>query len=686
MLHLGGRSLPHAVMMMVPEAWQHNDDLPQAHRDFFDYHACLMEPWDGPACISFTDGTLIGATLDRNGLRPARYWVTDDRVIFASEAGVLDVPAAQVREKGRLTPGRMLLVDLASHRLIDDQEIKDQLAAEHPYGEWLKQGRVFLNDLPERTHIVHGSSSVARRQQVFGYSHEELAMIIAPMANTGAEPIGSMGSDTPLPVLSDKPRSLFDYFSQLFAQVTNPPLDAIREELVTSLEVRTGPQGNLLSPGPESANQLVISSPVIDSEQLSKIVHLAERADNPNGLTRVITCLYDAAGGPEALRDRLAEMRDEITAAIEDGALYIVLSDRHSNDSRAPIPSLLSTANMHHHLVRLKMRANIGMIVEAGDVREVHHLALLVGYGAAAVNPYLLFESAEDLARRELLVTVPPEKAIHNVISALEHGLLKVMSKMGVSTMASYGGAEIFEAVGLNSEFMAEFFPGTSSRVEGIGLDELAHDIAEHHRNAYPATNALPHRTLITGGQYKWRREGEQHLFDPESVFRLQYATRTGRYDVFKRYTARVDDRSSRLMTLRALLELKPAATPIDIDEVEPVSSIVKRFSTGAMSYGSISLEAHQTLAIAMNRLGARSNTGEGGEDPERLHDPERCSAIKQVASGRFGVTSEYLSYARDICRSRWRRVPSRARAVSCPARRCTHGSRGPGIRHRASA
>jgi len=649
LLHLGGRSLPHAVMMMVPEAWQHNDDLPQAHRDFFDYHACLMEPWDGPACISFTDGTLIGATLDRNGLRPARYWVTDDRVIFASEAGVLDVPASEVREKGRLTPGRMLLVDLASHRLIDDREIKDQLAAEHPYGEWLEQGRVFLDDLPERTHIVHGSSSVARRQQVFGYSHEELAMIIAPMANTGAEPIGSMGSDTPLPVLSDKPRSLFDYFSQLFAQVTNPPLDAIREELVTSLEVRTGPQGNLLSPGPESANQLVISSPVIDSEQLSKIVHLAERADNPNGLTRVITCLYDAAGGPEALRDRLAEMRDEITAAIEDGALYIVLSDRHSNDSRAPIPSLLSTANMHHHLVRLKMRANIGMIVEAGDVREVHHLALLVGYGAAAVNPYLLFESAEDLARRELLVTVPPEKAIHNVISALEHGLLKVMSKMGVSTMASYGGAEIFEAVGLNSEFMAEFFPGTSSRVEGIGLDELAHDIAEHHRNAYPATNALPHRTLITGGQYKWRREGEQHLFDPESVFRLQYATRTGRYDVFKRYTARVDDRSSRLMTLRALLELKPAATPIDIDEVEPVSSIVKRFSTGAMSYGSISLEAHQTLAIAMNRLGARSNTGEGGEDPERLHDPERCSAIKQVASGRFGVTSEYLSYARDL-------------------------------------
>ncbi|WP_341729467.1 glutamate synthase large subunit [Brooklawnia sp.] len=649
LLHLGGRSLPHAVMMMVPEAWQHNDDLPQAHRDFFDYHACLMEPWDGPACISFTDGTLIGATLDRNGLRPARYWVTDDRVIFASEAGVLDVPPADVREKGRLTPGRMLLVDLAGHRLIDDREIKDQLAAEHPYGEWLKQGRVFLDDLPERTHIVHGSASVARRQQVFGYSHEELSMIVAPMANTGAEPIGSMGTDTALPVLSDKPRSLFDYFSQLFAQVTNPPLDAIREELVTSLEVRSGPQGNLLEPGPESANQLVIGSPVIDSEQLSKIVHLGERADNPNGLTRVISCYYEAAGGPQALRDRLAEMRDEITAAVDDGALYIVLSDRHSNDSRAPIPSLLSTANMHHHLVRLKKRANIGMIVEAGDVREVHHMALLVGYGAAAVNPYLLFESAEDLARRELLVTVSPEQAIKNVISALEHGLLKVMSKMGVSTMASYGGAEIFEAVGLSSEFMAEFFPGTSSRVEGIGLDEIAHDIAEHHRNAYPATNALPHRTLITGGQYKWRREGEEHLFDPESVFRLQYATRTGRYDVFKRYTARVDDRSSRLMTLRALLDLKPASRPIDIDEVEPVSQIVKRFSTGAMSYGSISQEAHETLAIAMNRLGARSNTGEGGEDPERLHDPERCSAIKQVASGRFGVTSEYLSYASDL-------------------------------------
>ncbi|WIY83862.1 glutamate synthase large subunit [Propionimicrobium sp. PCR01-08-3] len=649
LLHLGGRSLPHAVMMMVPEAWQHNDDLPQAHRDFFDYHACLMEPWDGPACICFTDGSLIGATLDRNGLRPARYWVTGDKVIFASEAGVLDVPASEVKQKGRLTPGRMLLVDLAGHRLIDDREIKDQLAAEHPYGEWLQQGRVFLDDLPERTHIVHGSSSVARRQQVFGYSHEDLTMIVAPMANSGSEPLGSMGTDTPLPVLSDKPRPLFDYFSQLFAQVTNPPLDAIREELVTSLEVRSGPQGNLLEPDAESANQLVLSSPIIDSEQLSKIVHLGERADDPNGLTRVISCLYDAAGGPDALRERLAEMRDEITEAVDQGALYIVLSDRHSNDSRAPIPSLLSTANMHHHLVKLKKRANIGLFVEAGDVREVHHVALLTGYGAAAINPYLLFESAEDLARREQLVTVTPETAIRNVISALEHGLLKVMSKMGVSTMASYGGAEIFEAVGLNAEFMAEFFPGTSSRIEGIGLDEIARDVAVHHRNAYPATNALPHRTLITGGQYKWRREGEQHLFDPESVFRLQYATRTGRYDVFKRYSARVDDRSSRLMTLRALLDLKPAAEPIDIDEVEPVSEIVKRFSTGAMSYGSISQEAHETLAIAMNRLGARSNTGEGGEDPERLHDPERCSAIKQVASGRFGVTSEYLSYARDL-------------------------------------
>ena len=650
LLHLGGRSLPHAVMMMVPEAWAHNDQLPESHRAFFDYHACLMEPWDGPAAICFTDGTLIGATLDRNGLRPARYWVTDEMVVLASEAGVLDIDQASIKEKGRLRPGRMLLVDLAQHRLIDDREIKDELAAEHPYAEWLAEGRVFLDDLPERTHIVHGSSSVARRQAVFGFSHEDLAMTVAPMANTGNDPVGSMGTDTPLPVLSDKARSLFDYFSQLFAQVTNPPLDAIREELVTSLETRSGPQANLLAPGPESARQLVLASPVINSEQLAKIVHLGERADRPGPqLTRVISCLYPVAGGAEALRTRLAEMREEASAAIEAGALYIVLSDRHSNDDLAPIPSLLSTANMQHHLVNLKQRARIGMMVEAGDVREVHHMALLMGYGAAAVNPYLLFESAEDLARRESLVKVSPEQAIANVVSALEHGLLKVMSKMGVSTMASYQGAEIFEAVGLNSEFMAEFFPGTASRIEGIGLEQIASDIAEHHRRAYPTTNGLPHRTLQVGGQFKWRREGEQHLWDPESIFRLQHATSTGNYETFKQYTARINDNSSRLMTLRALLDLKPAGDPIDIDEVEPVSEIVKRFSTGAMSYGSISQEAHETLAIAMNRLGARSNTGEGGEDPERLHDPERCSAIKQVASGRFGVTSEYLSYATDL-------------------------------------
>ncbi len=554
-----------------------------------------------------------------------------------------------MRQKGRLQPGRMPLVDLNEHRLIDDAEIKDELAAANPYGEWLAAGRVFLDDLPERTHIVHSSSSVARRQQVFGYSDEDLRMIIAPMANTGAEAIGSMGTDTPIAVLSNKPRPLFDYFSQVFAQVTNPPLDAIREELVTSLEVRCGPQRNLLHPGAESARQLVMRSPVIDSEQLAKIVHLSERADRPHGLTRVLSGLYDVAGGGAALRARLAELRDEASRAIDEGALYIVLSDRHSNDDLAPIPSLLLTANLHHHLVQLKKRVQIGMIVEAGDVREVHHLALLMGYGAAAVNPYLLFESAEDLARREYLVTQSPEVAIRNVIHALEHGVLKVMSKMGISTMASYQGAEVFEAVGLNSDFMAEFFPGTVSRIEGIGLDELADDLTAHHERAYPSTNNLPHRTLQVAGQYQWRREGEQHLFDPESVFRLQHATRTGRYDVFKRYTARIDDNSYRLMTLRALLELKPAGDPVPIDEVEPVSEIVKRFSTGAMSYGSISQEAHETLAIAMNRLGARSNTGEGGEDPERLHDPERCSAIKQVASGRFGVTSEYLSYATDL-------------------------------------
>ncbi len=651
LLHLGGRSLPHAVLMMIPEAWENNADMDPARRDFYSFHSSVMEPWDGPASVCFTDGTQIGATLDRNGLRPGRYWVTDDGlVVFASEAGVLPIEPERIIEKGRLQPGRMLLVDLAEHRLINDDEIKSTLAAAEPYGEWIAE-RLELSDLPERQHVVHSHASVTRRQQVFGFTHEELKMIVAPMAQTGAEPIGSMGSDTPLAVLSDRPRLLFDYFIQLFAQVTNPPLDAIREELVTSLRASFGPEANLLSAGPQSCHQIVIGYPVLDSDELAKLVRINRDGSQPQYEAYVVRGVYRLLGGPDELERRLEEICAEVSAAIDRGCRTIILSDRHSNIDMAPIPSLLLTAAVHHHLVRDKTRTQVGLIVEAGDVREVHHVALLIGYGAAAVNPYLVFESAEDLARREMFVTVDPETAVKNVRKALGKGVLKVMSKMGVSTIASYAGAQIYEALGLSSALVEKYFTGTPSRVEGIGLPEIAREIQARHDVGYPIDRRTQaHRTLAVGGEYKWRREGPPHLFDPETVFRLQHATRQKRFDIFQQYTSRVNDQSRRLMTVRGLLEFDlDSRTPIPVEEVEPISAIVKRFSTGAMSYGSISQEAHETLAIAMNRLGGKSNTGEGGEDPERLHDPARRSAIKQVASGRFGVTSDYLTNADDI-------------------------------------
>ena len=651
LLHLGGRSLPHAVLMMIPEAWENNADMDPARRDFYSFHSSVMEPWDGPASVCFTDGTQIGATLDRNGLRPGRYWVTDDGlVVFASEAGVLPIEPERIIEKGRLQPGRMLLVDLAEHRLINDDEIKSTLAAAEPYGEWIAE-RLELSDLPERQHVVHSHASVTRRQQVFGFTHEELKMIVAPMAQTGAEPIGSMGSDTPLAVLSDRPRLLFDYFIQLFAQVTNPPLDAIREELVTSLRASFGPEANLLSAGPQSCHQIVIGYPVLDSDELAKLVRINRDGSQPQYEAYVVRGVYRLLGGPEELERRLEEICAEVSAAIDRGCRTIILSDRHSNIDMAPIPSLLLTAAVHHHLVRDKTRTQVGLIVEAGDVCEVHHVALLIGYGAAAVNPYLVFESAEDLARREMFVTVDPETAVKNVRKALGKGVLKVMSKMGVSTIASYAGAQIYEALGLSSALVEKYFTGTPSRVEGIGLPEIAREIQARHDVGYPIDRRTQaHRTLAVGGEYKWRREGPPHLFDPETVFRLQHATRQKRFDIFQQYTSRVNDQSRRLMTVRGLLEFDlDSRTPIPVEEVEPISAIVKRFSTGAMSYGSISQEAHETLAIAMNRLGGKSNTGEGGEDPERLHDPARRSAIKQVASGRFGVTSDYLTNADDI-------------------------------------
>src|SRR5690349_10531334 len=655
LLHLAGRSLPHAVLMMIPEAWENHREMDARRRAFYEFHSMLMEPWDGPACVVFTDGTQIGAVLDRNGLRPSRYWVTDDGlVVLASEVGVLDLdPATSVR-KGRLQPGRMFLIDTEEHRIIEDEEIKSSLAAENPYDEWLHAGLIKLSDIADREHIVHSHASVTRRQQIFGYTEEELRVLLTPMANNPAEPIGSMGTDTPIAVLSDRPRLLFDYFAQLFAQVTNPPLDAIREELVTSLNGSIGPEANLLDPGPASCRQVVLPFPVITNDELVKIRHINRDGDMPGFITHVSRGLYEVSGGGEALAARLDEICAEVSAAIAGGARIIVLSDRHSDATNAPIPSLLMTAAVHHHLVREKTRTQVGVIVEAGDVREVHHVATLIGYGAAAVNPYLAMETVEDLARDGFYVKSEPEQAVKNLVKSLGKGVLKVMSKMGVSTVASYTGAQIFEALGLSEELVNKYFTGTTSKLGGVGLDVIAEEVALRHRAAYPIDGIAPaHRDLAIGGEYQWRREGELHLFNPETVFRLQHATRSGRYDVFKQYTKAVDDQAEKLMTLRGLFRFKDGSesgrAPISIDEVEPVSAIVKRFSTGAMSYGSISQEAHETLAIAMNRLGGKSNTGEGGEDAERLYDPERRSAIKQVASGRFGVTSEYLTNSDDI-------------------------------------
>jgi glutamate synthase (NADPH/NADH) large chain len=654
LLHLSGRSLPHSVLMMIPEAWENNPDMDPARRAFYEFHATFMEPWDGPANVCFTDGTLIGAVLDRNGLRPGRFWVTDEGlVVLASEAGVLDVDPARVVRKGRLQPGHMFLVDTAAGRIIEDEEIKSELAAAHPYEDWLQDGLIHLDELPEREHIVHTHGSVSRRQQTFGYTEEEVRLILEPMARAGIEPIGSMGTDTPIAVLSERPRLLFDYFQQQFAQVTNPPLDAIREEIVTSLASLIGPEGNLLEPNPAHARQVVLPFPVLDNDELAKLLHINADGDLPGFAAAKISGLYRIDDGGAGLAARLTEILHEIDALIRQGKRFIVLSDRDSSVDYAPIPSLLLCSAVHHHLVRTKTRTMVSVVVEAGDVREVHHVALLIGYGAAAVNPYLALETVEDLARRGELDGISPATATRHVIKALGKGVLKVMSKMGVSTVASYRGAQIFEAVGLSQELVDHYFTGTTSQLGGVGLDVLAEEVRMRHDVAYPPSGISPaHRTLDVGGQYQWRREGELHLFNPDTVFRLQHATRNKRYDIFQEYTEAVDEQSMHLMTLRGLFGFTERQ-PIPIDEVESIEAIMKRFSTGAMSYGSISAEAHETLAVAMNRIGGKSNTGEGGEDPDRYvpdaNGDLRRSAIKQVASGRFGVTSEYLVNSDDI-------------------------------------
>ncbi|HWI19548.1 MAG TPA: glutamate synthase large subunit [Vicinamibacterales bacterium] len=647
-LVMAGRSLPHAVLMMIPEPWSGNPAMDPSVRAFYEYHSSLMEPWDGPASITFTDGRLIGAVLDRNGLRPSRYCITtDDLVIMASEVGVLDIPADRVIVKDRLRPGKMLLIDTGEGRIISDTEIKQTLAAEKPYGEWLAQHLVDIENLPSAFAERPDHQTVVRRQQAFGYTQEDLRLLLTPMALNGEEPIGSMGTDTALAVLSNKPRLLYDYLKQLFAQVTNPPLDAIREELVTSMGVTIGAEANLLEPGPEACRQIKVDFPVLHNDQVAKLRHLP-----PGSPFRSTTLplLYDPREDGPGLERAMEQLCRKASVAVEAGVGVLILSDRGVDAEHAPIPSLLAVAGVHHHLVREGTRHKCGLLIETGEAREVHHIALLLGYGAGSVNPYLAFESLDDLIRQGLLPNLSHNDAVKRYIKALNKGVLKVMSKMGISTLQSYCGAQIFEAVGLDRAFVERYFTSTASKIGGVGVKEISAEVAMRHARAY-----APQRTneLQSGGEYQWRRDGELHLFNPDTVFKLQHATRTGQYDIFKQYTQLVDDQSKARSTLRGLFGLKPFGPPVPLDQVESVDAILRRFSTGAMSYGSISQEAHETLAIAMNRMGAKSNTGEGGEDPSRYvpdaNGDSRRSAIKQVASGRFGVTSEYLVNADDL-------------------------------------
>jgi glutamate synthase (ferredoxin) len=648
-LVMNGRSLPHAILMMIPEPWQHHEAMSPARRAFYEYHASLMEPWDGPASIAFTDGTVIGAVLDRNGLRPSRYYVTkDDLVIMASEVGVLDISADKVVQKGRLQPGRIFLIDTSKGRIVSDDEIKSELAAQQPYADWLRQHLVRIEDLAERPLPEPDHETVLTRQVAFGYTHEDLRILLAPMAKNGEEPIGSMGTDTSLAVLSDRPRLLFDYFKQLFAQVTNPPLDQIREELVTAMESTIGPERNLLKPEPASCRQIAVHDPVVSNADLAKL----RSVDVPGFKAITLPMLFPVAEGAAGLERAIETLQRQASHAIADGHNILILSDRGLTRELAAIPSLLGTAAVHHHLVREGTRTRCGLVIETGDAREVHHVCLLIGYGAGAVNPWVAFETLDDMIREGLLTDIDHRTAVKNYVKALNKGILKVMAKMGISTLQSYCGAQIFEAIGLNRTLVDRYFTGTASRVGGIGIEVVAEEVRRRHARTFPGRAVGP-TALDWGGEYQWRRDGEVHQLNPDVIANLQHATRSGRYDVYKQYAALVDDQSRQRATLRGLIELRYAAAPIPIDEVEPVEAIFKRFATGAMSYGSISQEAHETLAIAMNRLGGKSNTGEGGEDPARYRrDPNgdwRRSAIKQVASARFGVTSEYLVNADDL-------------------------------------
>jgi len=649
-LHMSGRPLSHVMLMMIPEAWSGHETMSDELKAFYEYHACLMEPWDGPASTAFTNGDVIGAVLDRNGLRPSRYYVTkDDMVVMASEVGVLDIPPEDIVIKDRLHPGRIFLVDMKQGRIIDDAELKSQFAQEHPYREWLDQNLISVQNLPATEHVAgHDEETLLQRQQAFGYTHEDLRVLLAPKAAKGAEPVGSMGSDAALAVLSNRSRLLYDYFKQLFAQVTNPPLDGIREEMVTQLSTTIGAEANLLQPTSESCRQIKIPSPILTNDELARI----RDVDLPGFKTNVVPILFPIAAAGAGLDKALKQVCAEVDLAIAGGATNIILSDRDIDQEHAAIPALLATAGVHHHLIRSGSRTKVGLILESGEPREVHHFAVLIGYGIGAVNPYLAFESIGNLIGKGYVPAMTQEAAEKNYIKGVGKSLIKIMSKMGISTVQSYRGAQVFEAIGLNKEFVDRYFTWTASRIGGIGLKEVAAEVSVRHYHAFPERQ-VKKPDLNWGGEYQWRRDGEYHLFNPETVFKLQHATRTGQFEIFKEYTDRVDQQNEHLATLRGLFELDYAREPISIDQVEPIENIMKRFSTGAMSYGSISSEAHETLAIAMNRIGGRSNTGEGGEDPDRftpdVNGDSRRSSIKQVASGRFGVTSEYLVNADDI-------------------------------------
>lgn len=645
---LSGRSLPHAVMMMIPEPWAAHESMSDEKKAFYEYHSCLMEPWDGPASIAFTDGTMMGAVLDRNGLRPSRYYVTkDDLVIMASEAGVLPIEPERVAFKGRLQPGRMFLVDMKEGRIVADEEIKEGIAKAHPYRQWLNENLVNLDDLPAvETAPPETAVSLIQQQTAFGYTFEELRLLLAPMGRDGVEAVGSMGSDTPLAVLSDRPKLLYDYFQQLFAQVTNPPIDSIREEIITSPITTIGAERNLLDPQPESCHLIKLNSPILTNAQLARL------QGNSEFKTVTIPILFDPTSGVEGMRSTIEAICQEVDEAILAGASIIILSDRGIDKNHAPIPSLLAVAGLHHHLIRQGTRTRVGLVLESGEPREVHHYALLLGYGCGAINPYLAFATLGSMIEEGLLVGVDHQTACKNYIKAATKGVIKVASKIGISTLQSYRGAQIFEAIGLNRSVVDRYFTWTASRIEGADLEIIARESLLRHGHAFPDRDVNVH-TLDIGGEYQWRKDGEAHLFSPETIHTLQQAVKLGKYDLFKKYSQLVNQQNQKFFTLRGLLTFKNRES-IPIEEVEPIEAIMKRFKTGAMSYGSISKEAHESLAIAMNRIGGKSNTGEGGEDSERYtwtneQGDSKNSAIKQVASGRFGVTSLYLSQAREL-------------------------------------